>query len=91
MIFRAGRTYTRGDQLLQIDRKLEDNLDYVLPARGDLPAGVSPAFVGFFFATRVGRFLTRFLILPFGGASWCWSFLITAWAAAAQIRASARV
>jgi hypothetical protein len=66
--------YTRGDQLLQIDRKLEDNLDYVY-RRGEIYLRTFHRMSSLFFATRVGRFLTRFLILPFGGAFLVLEFL----------------
>jgi hypothetical protein len=66
--------YTRGDQLLQIDRKLEDNLDYVY-RRGEIYLRAFHRLSSLFFATRGGRFLTRFLILPFGGAFLVLEFL----------------
>jgi hypothetical protein len=66
--------FTRGDQLLQIDRKLEDTLDYVY-RRGEIYLRAFHRLSSLFFATRVGRLLTQFLILPFGGAFLILEFL----------------
>jgi hypothetical protein len=59
--------FTRGDQLLRIDRKLEDNLDYVY-RRGEVYLRAFHRLSSLFFATTVGRYVTKFLILPLGGA-----------------------
>jgi hypothetical protein len=56
-----------GDQLLRIDRRLEENLDYVYH-RGEVYRRWFQRVSSLFFATRAGRFLTRFAVLPFGGA-----------------------
>lgn len=59
--------FARGDQLLRIDRKLEDNLDYVYH-RGEVYLRGFHRLSSIFFATRLGRILTKFIILPAGGA-----------------------
>jgi hypothetical protein len=59
--------FTRGDQLLRIDRRLEDNLDYVY-RRGEIYLRGFHRLSSLFFATAVGRFVTKALILPLGGA-----------------------
>jgi hypothetical protein len=61
------RDFTSGDQLLRIDRKLEDNLDYVYH-RAEIYLRGFYRMSSWFFATAIGRFITRMVILPFGGA-----------------------
>jgi hypothetical protein len=59
--------FARGDQLLLLDRKLEDNLDYVYH-RGEIYLRGFHRLSSIFFATHTGRILTKFIILPVGGA-----------------------
>jgi hypothetical protein len=61
------QTTARKDQLLQVDRKLEENLDYVY-RRGEVYLRGFHRFSSLFFGTRVGRRVTKTVILPFGGA-----------------------
>jgi hypothetical protein len=62
---RAGNS--GGDQLLRTDRKLEENLDFVYH-RGEVYLRGFHRLSSVFFATRAGRLVTRWVILPFGGA-----------------------
>ncbi len=61
------REFLAGDQLLQLNRRLSRSLDGVYR-----PAEVYLRWLqrisSLAFANRVGRFLTRFVALPFGGA-----------------------
>ena len=57
----------RGDQLLQLDRRMEERLDYVYH-RAEIYLKWFHRLSSLFFATITGRFLTKWLILPFGGA-----------------------
>jgi hypothetical protein len=59
-----GRT---GDQLLRVDRKLEENLDFVY-RRAEIYLRGFHRLSSAFFATHIGRIVTRGLILPLGGA-----------------------
>jgi len=61
------RDFVRGDQLLRVDRHLEDNLDYVY-RRGEIYLRGFHRLSSIFFGTHVGRLLTKAAILPFGGA-----------------------
>jgi hypothetical protein len=61
------RDFVQGDQLLRIDRRMEDRLDYVYH-RGEIYLRLFHRLSSLFFATDAGRFLTKWLILPFGGA-----------------------
>ncbi|MEX0587095.1 MAG: hypothetical protein WD176_10650, partial [Pirellulales bacterium] len=64
----AGRDdLVRGDQLLRIDRQLGDSLDGVYE-RGAIYLRGMQQLSSVAFGTRTGRFLTRFVALPFGGA-----------------------
>jgi hypothetical protein len=58
---------SRGDQLLRLDRRLEENLDYVY-RHGEIYLRTFHRLSSLFFATDAGRLITRALILPFGGA-----------------------
>src|SRR5581483_11911388 len=61
------KDYWRGDQILQVDRRLGELLDGVYrPGEVYLRASQSLSSLGF--GTRTGRFLTRYAALPFGGA-----------------------
>jgi len=56
-----------GDQLLRIDDHLDLALDGVY-RRGEFYLRWLQVVSSFFFGTRVGRFATMYLIIPFGGA-----------------------
>ncbi len=57
----------RGDQLLRADRKLALALDGVY-RRGEFYLRWMQRISSLGFGTRTGRFLTRFAVVPFGGA-----------------------
>ena len=57
----------RGDQLLRADRKLAMALDGVY-RRGEFYLRWMQRISSLGFGTRTGRFLTRFAVVPFGGA-----------------------
>ncbi len=59
--------FLRGDRLLQTDRALARSLDGV-HRRGEVYLRWLQRFSALAFGTPVGRFLTLFLALPFGGA-----------------------
>ncbi len=59
--------FFRGDRVLQTDRKLAVVLDGV-HRRGEIYLRWLQRFSAVAFGTRFGRFLTRYLALPFGGA-----------------------
>jgi hypothetical protein len=59
--------FLRGDKLLRIDRELSITLDGVY-RRGEIYMRWLQSFSSLAFGTVIGRFLTLFLILPFGGA-----------------------
>jgi hypothetical protein len=59
--------YLRGDRLLQLNRRLVDKLDGVYHG-GEVYLRGLQRFSSVAFGTRLGRFLTRFVALPFGGA-----------------------
>lgn len=59
--------FWQGDQLLALDRELAIALDGVY-RRGEFYMRWQQSFSSVFFGTRLGRFLTINLILPFGGA-----------------------
>ena len=60
-------TFFRGDALLQADRRLSRVLDGVYE-RGEFYLRGMQRLSLLAFGTRLGRFLTRFLAVPFGGA-----------------------
>ena len=59
--------FLRGDQLLRADRKLALVLDGVY-RRGEFYLRWMQRLSSLGFGTRIGRFLTRFAVVPFGGA-----------------------
>ena len=59
--------FFRGDQLLQADRKLSLMLDGVY-RRGEFYLRWMQRISSLGFGTRIGRFLTRFAVVPFGGS-----------------------
>ncbi len=59
--------FVRGDQLLRIDRKLAIELDGVY-RRGEVYRRGFQRISSLLFADRIGRLLTRTLLIPFGGA-----------------------
>jgi len=59
--------FLRGDQLLRADRKLATTLDGVYH-RGEFYLRWMQRISALAFGTRVGRFITRFAAVPFGGA-----------------------
>ena len=59
--------FFRGDQLLQADRKLPLMLDGVY-RRGEFYLRWMQRISSLGFGTRIGRFLTRFAVVPFGGS-----------------------
>jgi len=61
------REVWRGDQLLRADDQLDLSLDGVY-RRGEFYLRWLQVVSSFFFGTRVGRFATLYLIIPFGGA-----------------------
>jgi hypothetical protein len=61
------RDFLRGDQLLRADRKLALALDGVY-RRGEFYLRWMQRLSSLGFGTRIGRFLTRFVVVPFGGA-----------------------
>ncbi len=61
------RSFLEGDQLLQADRRLAIVLDGVYH-RGEFYLRWMQRISSLGFGTRVGRFLTRFAVVPFGGA-----------------------
>ncbi len=59
--------FFRGDRLLRADRKLALALDGVY-RRGEFYLRWMQRLSSLGFGTRIGRFLTRFAVMPFGGA-----------------------
>jgi hypothetical protein len=59
--------FLRGDRLLRTNRRFAVALDGVY-RRGEIYLRWLQRFSSVAFGTRAGRFLTRFVILPFGGA-----------------------
>jgi hypothetical protein len=59
--------FFKGDRLLLIDKELAVALDGVY-RRGEIYMRGLQRFSALAFGTRVGRFLTRYVVLPFGGA-----------------------
>jgi hypothetical protein len=57
----------RGDPLLRADRRLATALDGV-HRRGEIYLRWMQRLSGLAFGTPIGRFLTRFVVVPFGGA-----------------------
>ncbi len=57
----------QGDQLLQIDRRLRKRLDGIY-RRGEIYLRILQRMSAVTFGTRVGRWLSLFVFLPFGGA-----------------------
>ncbi|HWE96835.1 MAG TPA: hypothetical protein VG269_22940 [Tepidisphaeraceae bacterium] len=60
--------YFRGDRLLRIDRALSDSLDGVYH-RGEAYLRFFQRASSIFFATHSGRFFTRTVLMPLGGAA----------------------
>ena len=58
--------FLRGDRLLQTDRRLSEVLDGV-HRRGEVYLRWLQRFSALAFGTPIGRFLTRFVAIPFGG------------------------
>jgi hypothetical protein len=61
------RSLLSGDQLLEADRRLADSLAGVY-RRGEIYLRLPQSLSSLAFGTPSGRFLTRYAILPFGGA-----------------------
>ena len=61
------REVWHGDQLLRADDQLDLALDGVY-RRGEFYLRWLQVVSSFFFGTRIGRFVTMYLIIPFGGA-----------------------
>ncbi len=61
------RQFFSGDQLLQADRQLAESLDGVYH-RGEIYLRLPQRLSSLAFGTPLGRFLTRYVALPFGGA-----------------------
>jgi hypothetical protein len=61
------RDFFRGDQLLRADRRLSRVLDGVY-RRGEFYLRWMQRLSSLGFGTRMGRFLTRFAVVPFGGS-----------------------
>ncbi len=59
--------FLAGDPLLLLDRRLADDLEGV-HRRGEVYLRWLQRFSSAFFGTRIGRFLTLYVALPFGGA-----------------------
>ncbi len=59
--------FLRGDQLLRADRRLASRLDGVY-LRGEFYLRWLQRLSSLAFGTRTGRFLTTFVLIPFGGA-----------------------
>jgi hypothetical protein len=59
--------FVAGDKILQADRRLAEILDGVYRP-GEIYLRLPQAMSSLAFGTRSGRFLTRYVILPFGGA-----------------------
>jgi hypothetical protein len=59
--------FIRGDQLLRADRRIALALDGVY-RRGEFYLRWMQRLSSLGFGTRIGRFLTRFVVVPFGGA-----------------------
>jgi hypothetical protein len=62
--------YVRGDPLLRLDRWLAAKLDGVYRS-GEVYLRVLARTTSLFYGTLFGRFLTRNILLPFGGAAAC--------------------
>ena len=60
-------TFFAGDRLIRANRRLARDLDGVY-RRGEIYLRWLQRLSSLAFGTRVGRFLTRYVILPFGGA-----------------------
>lgn len=63
-----------GDRLLRADRRLDDELDGVYH-RGEFYLRWLQGISSLAFGTRVGRFVTQYLAIPFGGAFVTLNFL----------------
>ena len=61
------RQFVLGDKLLQTNRRLADSLDGVYH-RGEMYLTFPQRLSAVAFGTPIGRFLTRYVVLPFGGA-----------------------
>src|SRR5262249_8930476 len=59
--------FVRGDQLLQADRRLAGVLDGVY-RRGEFYVRWLQRVSSLAFGTAIGRFLTQYVVIPFGGA-----------------------
>ncbi len=62
------REFFGGDRLLQADRELAERLDGVY-RRGEIYLRGLQRLSSLAFGTRTGRFLTRYLALPYGGTA----------------------
>ena len=60
--------FLKGDRLLQADRMLANRLDGVY-RRGEIYLRMLQRVSSLAFGTRTGRFLTRYLVLPYGGTA----------------------
>lgn len=68
------QTFLRGDQLLQLDKRLARSLDGVY-RRGEIYRRWPQRLSSLAFGTNVGRFITQYLVLPYLGAYMVLSFL----------------
>jgi hypothetical protein len=59
--------FLRGDQLLQADLRLAQSLDGVY-SRGEVYLRLMQRLSSLAFGTQTGRFVTRYIAMPFGGA-----------------------
>ena len=72
------RDLIRGDQLLRADRALALKLDGVY-RRGEFYLRWMQRLSSFGFGTALGRFLTRYAVVPFGGAYVALKFISHVW------------
>ena len=63
----SARQLIFGDQLLETNRQLADSLDGVYH-RGEIYLAFPQRLSSLAFGTPLGRFLTQYVVLPFGGA-----------------------
>jgi hypothetical protein len=59
--------FLRGDQLLQTDQRLAQSLDGVY-SRGEIYLRLMQRLSSLAFGTQAGRFITKYIAMPFGGA-----------------------
>jgi len=64
------KEFLLGDRLLQADRELSRSLDGVYQ-RGDIHLRLLQRLSAAGFGTAIGRFLTRYIAIPYGGAFIC--------------------